>query len=148
MEYFRNNNPSPVASPLVSPLLDQNSGSIGHNNIPSTLVGNIPTSLVASPQYIQLCIISGFSVTIDYRPKHVDLSKLFQQGQYGQLIHMFPVDNVLVNFNRVQLKGVQVCHICCCFKVMGRIFIYEKFPIKNINVRIYSVMSRVYYLVT
>lgn len=67
---------------------------------------NIVTS-EATPPYIQLFESSDFTINIDYRPKRVDIVKLYG-GDYIQLLHMFPLNDVLIDFHAAHVTGVQV----------------------------------------
>lgn len=57
--------------------------------------------------YFQIFELSSFSITIDYGPKHFDIGRLYS-GDYGQLLHVFPFNDVTVDFKSTRLTGIKV----------------------------------------
>ena len=57
------------------------------------------------PVFIQKFSTRGFKVCVDYTPKRVDFSDL-RDGNYLQLVHMFPLEDVEIDVAKVTLHGL------------------------------------------
>lgn len=76
--------------------------------------------------YIQLFVTEGFSISVDYRPKHLDFNSL-RQGDFVQAVHLFPLCGVTFSFKGLRFAGVHgwdrcaalllQCHLCSLLTV-------------------------------
>lgn len=63
------------------------------------------TSVDSPIAHIEKLSIANFVLSIDYRPRRVDYSQL-KEGDFAQLVHMFPITNLVFDMKRLLFKGV------------------------------------------
>ena len=56
--------------------------------------------------YFQVFSCRGLKICVDYAPKRVDFAGL-RHGDYAQLVHLFPLEEVEIDLKKVVLHGVQ-----------------------------------------
>lgn len=79
------------------------------NPVLASAAASASATVPMQPQaFIQSIDIAAFTICIDYRPKRVDMPALFQQRDFAQLAHLFPLVDVEINMKRVKLFGIQV----------------------------------------
>jgi DNA uptake protein ComE-like DNA-binding protein len=77
---------------------DDSKSGVGNSNTASH--GSVPLQA-----YIQSFECTSFKICVDYKPKRVDYKGL-KNGDYIQLMHLFPLENVVFDFKRVKLYGI------------------------------------------
>jgi len=60
---------------------------------------------VLDEAYIQSLEVSAFKICVDYKPNHIDFKGL-QEGDYIQLVHLFPLENVEIDLKRFKTTGM------------------------------------------
>lgn len=68
--------------------------------------GGTAAAAAAAP-FFQICTVQGFSVLIDYRPRHVDVSAL-ASGRLAELLNLVPWGGLDLDMRPLALRGVQV----------------------------------------
>jgi autophagy-related protein 2 len=63
-------------------------------------------STTEAVSYIQLCLLGALSITVDYKPKHVDFHGL-RRGDFLQLLHLFPFEDFTILLPALRLSGIE-----------------------------------------
>lgn len=65
-----------------------------------------PQPSVKPPVYIQSFETGALRISVDYKPNRVDFKGL-QEGDYAQILHLFPLEGVVIDMKQVKLTGIE-----------------------------------------